>query len=1196
MQLLEDGTVIASPTDLSAAATCEFALLRDLDGRLGRADPVDEPADAMLQRAASLGEAHEQRVLDAYIAELGVVPVPREASVPGDVGGVLVLERPRRGGEALAAAIEATIDSLRAGVDVVAQGAVGDQRFAGFADFLVREPDGSGGQHYVVEDTKLARRAKVPALLQIAAYADLIEAAGVPVAPVARLRLGTGEVAEYRLDDLVPVYRLRRARLESIIDEHLAETDAVRWADERYSACGTCPTCEVEVHLHRDLRLVAGMRGIQRGKLRAAGITTIDELASSEGPVLGMSARTLANLRDQARLQVLSDEAPIDGQSADGIRVEVFDPGPIQALPAPSPGDIFFDFEGDPLWTGAHASDWGLEYLFGMLDTDGAFTYLWADDRAAEKRALQDFLDRVRQVRAQYPDMHVYHYAPYEVTALKRLVITHQTGEDYLDELLRAGVFVDLYAVVRRSVRVGQPSYSIKKLEPLYMGDQLRTGEVTNAADSIAEYADYCAAAEAGDEARAQVKRAGILDYNEYDCLSTLRLRDWLRERVAGLPVPPADLLTGAADDEAEHAEDGPGVFDVLLEYAEPGPDGRTAQQQGAALMHAATGFHRREDRPYWWAHFDRLQTALDEWPESREAMVIDEVEVVRDWYLEGRQSKGRRDLEVRGAAPAGSELLDGKVGFALYAHPAPLSADTCAPDSMGTIDVVDSRVLDAGDADGVVRLHLTESASDPHGELPVALSVGRPPHTKALVEAIEEAASRVVRAWPRPAADAAWDILCRTPPRTADGGPLDPVVDHDFVAAITSAVRRLDRSYVAVQGPPGTGKTYTGARVIMNLVEDGWKVGVVAQSHAVVENMLRGAIKAGLDPELVGKKSRSGAAPPWRALKDNRATRAFLEGDRGPGQGRLFGGTAWDFSNSNRVLRDELDLLVIDEAGQFSLANTIAVAVSAQRLLLLGDPQQLPQVSQGTHPEPVDGSALGWLSDGRTLGPEFGYFLDRTFRMHPDLTRPVSTHSYEGKLAAHPVAATRALADAGGEAVEPGVRVRIVDHRGNSVESREEAEAVVEEVRRALTWTWTDARPGSVAAPRPMTPEDVLVVVPYNAQRGLITQLLAEAGLAGVRVGTVDKFQGQEAPVVIVSTTVSAAADAPRGMGFALSRNRVNVAVSRGQWQAVIVRSEALTDYLPASPDGLAELGAFIGLCAGSVVSRGTGNPQEGQ
>lgn len=1183
MRLLDDHSVLLSPTDLTSAATCEFGLLRDLDGRLGRSEAVEEPTDAMLERTAELGEIHERSVLDGYMSEYGEATGSGERQESNVAGGVLVLERPTGGQEELASAIEATLAALSRGVDVVAQGAVGDVRFAGFADFLVKVPDGSGGYAYIVEDTKLARRAEVTALMQVAAYADLLTSAGVPIAPVARLRLGSGEVAEYRLDDIIPVYRLRRSRLESIIAEHLTDDAAVAWGDERYSACGVCPTCEVEVVAHRDLRLVAGMRGTQRAKLMAAGIMTIDALATSTDAVPGMSVRTLENLRAQARLQVRGSQAEPEGDGiGEAIPTEVFDAAPIQALPEPSPGDLFFDFEGDPLWTGDDHTDWGLEYLFGMLDTKEQFSHLWADDRIAEKQALEAFLNRVRDLRKAHPDMHIYHYAPYEATALKRLVVTHQTGEDYLDDLLRANVFVDLYAVVRRSVRVGQPSYSIKKLEPLYMGDELRAGEVTNAADSIAEYAHYCAAVEAGDAEVSERKRREILGYNNYDCLSTLRLRDWLRAQVAGLP----QLVSGDETDDAEvaaqpDAEESASTLDVLLDFAEEGPDGRTAAQQAAAMMHAAVGFHRREHRPFWWGHFERLQTSLDEWPESREAMVIDDATVARDWYKEGRQRKWRRDIEVRGAVPTGSELLDGKIGYSVYAQPVPDESQTCAPDSMGEIGVIDSQVLDPGDEDGIARLLVTEGVTERFGhQVPVALTVGGPPNAKNLVEAIEEAAGAVARGWPAPQSTAVWDILCRTPPRTIDAGSLDRVVEHDFVAAITAAVRRLDDSYLAVQGPPGTGKTYTGARVIKALVDSGWTVGVVAQSHAVVENMLNAAIRAGLDRAKVGK--RGGLAdPPWEKLKETRDFRDFLSGESGTG--RLLGGTAWDFSNSKRVLRGELDLLVVDEAGQFSLANTIATGVSARRILLLGDPQQLPQVSQGTHPEPVDESALGWLSGGKTLDPAFGYFLDRTYRMHSDLVGPVSRHSYEGKLVAHPVTAMRRMVSPDGTLVTPGVEVQVVNHRGNSVESREEAEAVVDEVRRALTWTWQDAKPGRIFEPRDMSPSDVLVVVPYNAQRGLIRHLLDEAGLDEVRVGTVDKFQGQEAPVVIVSMTVSAAADAPRGMGFVLSRNRVNVAVSRGQWLTVVVRSETLTDYLPATPAGLLELGAFVGLCGGA-------------
>lgn len=272
---------------------------------------------------------------------------------------------------------------------------------------------------------------------------------------------------------------------------------------------------------------------------------------------------------------------------------------------------------------------------------------------------------------------------------------------------------------------------------------------------------------------------------------------------------------------------------------------------------------------------------------------------------------------------------------------------------------------------------------------------------------------------------------------------------------------------------------------------------------------------------------------------------------------------------------RGHLDLLVVDEAGQFSLAPTIGASVAAKRLLLLGDPQQLPQVSQGSHAEPVDESALGWLmGDHDTLPAEFGYFLGTSYRMHPALCRKVSTLSYDGRLAAAPEAAARRL-----EGVSPGLHVVSLPHTGNRVESPEEAAAVVEQVRSYVGAMWTDL--DDAATPRPLGAGDVLVVAPYNAQVALIREALARAGLWEVRVGTVDRFQGREAPVAIVSMTASSHGDVPRGMGFLLSRNRINVAVSRAKWRAVVVRSEALTSFMPGSTAGVLDLGAFIGLCS---------------
>jgi uncharacterized protein len=329
--------------------------------------------------------------------------------------------------------------------------------------------------------------------------------------------------------------------------------------------------------------------------------------------------------------------------------------------------------------------------------------------------------------------------------------------------------------------------------------------------------------------------------------------------------------------------------------------------------------------------------------------------------------------------------------------------------------------------------------------------------------------------------------------------------------------------------------------------------------------------IDADLDPQRVAKKRYDNNAPRWQEI-DGSEYPAFIADNAG----RVIGGTAWDFANANRVPPGSLDLLVIDEAGQFCLANTIAVAPAAANLLLLGDPQQLPQVSQGTHPEPVDASALELLVDGHaTLPDERGYFLDRSYRMHPAVCAAVSALSYEGRLQSH----TECTAARRLEGHQPGVRVLTVVHQGNSTESPEEADAIAAEIKRLLGASWTDEH-----GTRPLAATDVLVLAPYNAQVALVRQVLATAGLSGVRVGTVDKFQGTQAPVVFTSMTASSADEVPRGISFLLNRNRLNVAISRAQYAAVIVRSETLVDYLPATPAGLVDLGVFLALTSAGV------------
>ncbi|MCV7229846.1 TM0106 family RecB-like putative nuclease [Mycolicibacterium komossense] len=1143
------GNVIYSASDLAAAARCEYALLRAFDAKLGRG-PAASAEDELLTRTAALGDEHESRALADLHAQLG--------------GDITTIGRPPYTDAGLSAAAQQTMRAVRDGAPAIYQAAMFDGRFAGFADFLILE-DG----RYRVVDTKLARSAKVEALLQLAAYAQALTEAGIPVAADAELIFGNGTVARYRLDELIPAYLPRRAALQRLLDEHHAGKAAVRWEDEGVRACFRCPECTANVREHDDLVLVAGMRVTQRARLIDAGITTVHELADYSGGVAELSTRTVTALSAQARLQVADRE---DGKPP----YEVIAPQPLMVLPEPNKGDLFFDFEGDPLWT-LDGREWGLEYLWGVLALTGnagspaatdEFHPFWAHDRASERQALADFLNMVRKRLKRYPGMHVYHYAAYEKSTLLRLAGRYGVGEKDVDDMLRNGTLVDLYPLVRKSIRVGAPNYSIKSLEPLYMGNELRSGEVTTATDSITQYARYCALRDGGelDEAADVLKE--IEDYNRYDCRSTRRLRDWLMARAIECGVPPRGpqvLRAGTGDEVADTSDQ---LDRTLLKFAGDGVEQRTAEQSAVALIAAARGFHKREDKPFWWSHFDRINNPVDEWADNSDVFIAERAEVINDWHQPPRARKLQRHVRLTG------ELANGDLSremYALYDPPAPavLAED---PDrrAFGSVTVSD---YDNPEAPTEIVIVEKQSAEGVFDQLPFALTPGPPINTRPLQESIADTAAAVATELPKLPVDAVTDILLRRPPRLTTPGPLprSGVVATD----ITEALLALDSSYVAVHGPPGTGKTFTSAKVIEKLVnEHHWRIGVVAQSHAVVENLFCDVLKAGVDGQRIAKKLNTVNAG-WTDV-DNAGFAGFITDH----DGCVVGGTGWDFANANKIPRLALDLLVIEEAGQYSLANTIAVAPAARNLLLLGDPQQLPQVSQGTHPEPVDTSALGWLVDGaHTLPPQLGYFLERSYRMHPAVCAAVSRLSYDNRLLSHEeVTAARRV-----HGYPAGVHVMTVPHNGNSTDSPEEAGAIVTEIERLLRLDWTDEN-----GTRRLDASDVMVVTPYNAQVVTLRQHLDAAGLAAVAAGTVDKFQGQQASVVFISMTASSADDVPRGISFLLNRNRLNVAASRAKYAAVIVRSPLLTEYLPSTPNGLIDLGAFLSLSDTAMVPSG--------
>ncbi|WP_245721568.1 DEAD/DEAH box helicase [Nocardia crassostreae] len=723
-------------------------------------------------------------------------------------------------------------------------------------------------------------------------------------------------------------------------------------------------------------------------------------------------------------------------------------------------------------------------------------------------------LELLAQRQRAFPGMRIHHYRGGLRPLLSALGERHADGEDMVAEVLPA--LVDLYPVVRAALLVGERSYDLHQLPP----NQAEAGS--------------------GPEA-------------------VVRLRDWLLRLAAEHRVRPVRRMA------YDYWETGPDEVEAAPRaFAETGQRGHWCEAQvAAAFMAAALGYHRREGRPLRWAHDDRLDHPVEEWADTPGVLIADWGAVDTKWHSTGHRPM-RRYLTLTGRLGTGNAPPPGTRVLTLYDRP--VQGMTAAPGQRALAHAtVLGCSLDTNFEDVVRIVELLPDGCEPYDDLPAAIAPCPQGRQEFLAEALDDTAHQLLVTLPQVPDTAVFDLLCRRPPRLRSGETL-PEVFGDHAAAVTAAILDLENSYIAVQGPPGTGKTDTTARVVERLVTRyKWRVGVVARSHAVVEHMLDAVVQVGVLPELVAKADAQSVAPEWLPIEAPRYSR-FLDNAV---NGCVVGGLSNDFADAERIARAGLDLLVIADAGKFPLAEAVAVAVCARNLLLVGDPA--PAAGQGAHPEPVGESALGRLVGAhRTLPAAFGYFLDRTWRMHPRMSGPVSRLRYDNRLRSNEtVTLAREL-----DGMPPGVRTVTVEHHGNSTESAEEAREIVRQVRTLLGLPWQTG-----AVTRRLHPHDILVVAPYHAQVARIRTLLSRARIEDVLVGTADHFQGREAAVVLVSMTTSAPEDAPHGIGALLSRHWLTSAISRAMWAAVIVRSPLLTEYLPATTAEVSDLAAVLQL-----------------
>jgi uncharacterized protein len=1137
---LETDTLRLSATDLANHLACAHLTTLErgrAEGQWKAPDWFRPEADVLRER----GLEHERAYL-AYLESQGRQITRLESNADG------------------ASALDRTVAAIRAGADVIAQATLADGRWLGIADVLLRvkRPSKLGAWSYEALDTKLARDTKAGAILQLCLYSVLLEQVqGIrPEHMYVVPRRPDFPLETYRVEDYLAYYRLVRRRLEAAVD---AETlGAPTTYPEPVPHCEICrwwPRCDRERRADDHLSFVAGVSRMQMRELQSRKISTLASLAVEPLPIAWKPARGAkegyGRAREQARIQL----AGRNQQRALHEQLDLATGRGLALLPAPSPGDLFLDFEGDP-----YVDEGGLEYLFGWVVLNVAradmlalefgppdYQRRWALDRAAERRAFEELMDTIIERWAGDPGMHVYHFGAYEPGAVKRLMGRHATREAEVDRLLRAGRFVDLHAVVRQSLRASVEEYSIKRLEPLYGFEREQPLDRAGVALRVIQRGLELGAAPAPDDDNARIVEA----YNRDDCLSTRALRDWLEELratvvAAGGQIERPPEESGDPSEKIDERERRTReLAERLLAGVSEIREERSDEEQARWLLARMLDWHRREEKAPWWEYF-RLRGLSDE-------DLLDETAALSGLeFVERVPAKGRTPVD-RYRFPAQETGI--REGDKLHL---PL------PDGREFGDVVEidlvARTVDIKKRGTCAPLH-------PSG-LFAHDTVGAPHQAESLMRFGEWVADHGVDV--RGAYRAARDLLLRRPPsvRGYAGGALEAPGEGGVRAARRLALA-LDQGALAIQGPPGSGKTYTGARMICDLVRAGKRVGVCAQSHKVIRNLLSEVVKAAKEEQgavrcmqKVSEKSTV-AEPGISESTDNAEVLTALR----TGQVRVAGGTAWMWAREEFF--EAADVLFVDEAGQMSLANVLAIAQSARSIVLLGDPQQLEQPIQGSHPEGTAVSALEHVLGGaQTIAADRGLFLEETWRLPPPICDFTSELFYERRLRPHGGLERQSLI--GGAFPGSGLWFVAAQHDANQNASREEVEIVAGLVRSFLEdgVRWRD-RDGHE---NPLRLEDILVIAPYNAQVADLKAGLPE----GARVGTVDKFQGQEAPIVIYSMTTSRPEDAPRGMEFLYSPNRFNVATSRAKCACIVVGSPRLFEPDCQSPRQMKLANAF--------------------
>jgi predicted RecB family nuclease len=1059
------------------------------------------------------------------------------------------------------ALVAETLRLTEEGAEVIAQGALRAGQWFGRPDVLLRvnRPSKRWKWSYEVQDTKLARETKAGTILQLSVYSELLGVAqgGNPeftpelmwvVTPSGGFTGERYRVAEYAAyfryvkrqmlratNGCVPAPFGSQGNLFEIGGEKDgAKADTYPEPVEHCNVCRWFKECDSQRRVDDHLSLVAGIRTQQREQLREWKVETMTQLAAMPIPLRQKprygSREGYERVREQARVQVAGGR---EMKPVHEAILPVAEGMGLCRLPEPSAGDMFVDLEGDPF-----AGTQGQQYLFGFAarDANGELLYekQWTLTAEQEKHGFEWLMDEIARRWAEEPGMHVYHYGANEPSSFKRLMGQYATREEQMDRMLRAGIFVDLHRVVKQGLRASVEEYSLKKMEAFY-GFRRKTS--LDASRAAMRYIEHHLELGWKGATLEDEQREAMEGYNREDCESTAALRDWLESErakliekgekiarpVAGDPEPPEELN--------ERQQRVKLLVERLTKDLPVDRGERSETQQAQWLLAQLLDWHRREDKATYWEKFRLADLDDDELLDEKAGIgglqFLDRLKVERKIPTD-RYRFEKQETEAREEDDLYFEL-----------------------DKFGTVTAIDF-------ATRTVDIKKTRKTAELH---PTAVYLWDRPYD---VDEQKDAIFRIgewvadVGMDSEGAYHAARDLMLRRAPRLKGKETVRPLPLEAPEASANRIAQAMRETVFAIQGPPGAGKTYTGARMICQLVKEGKKIGVTALANKVIRKLLEEVVLAA---KVDGIKDVR-CMQKWKDGEPSQDIVAAESGDEAlkalrMGTANVIGGTSFMWAPD--TLSDAVDVLFIDEAGQMALADVISVAHAAKNLVLIGDPQQLERPLKGSHPDGAEKSALEHLlGEHKTILPDVGLLLPETWRLHPNICKFTSELFYEGRLRSRD--ALKGYVIEGHEWVKgAGLWYVPVQHEGNRNSSAEEVDTIAGIISSLLQ---AKVRFYRGTESRNLQPDDILIVAPYNAQ---VSDLLGR--LPGTRVGTVDKFQGQEAPVVIYSLTTSSPDDAPRGMEFLYSLNRLNVATSRAMSAVILVGSPKLFEPECRSP-----------------------------